>query len=77
MVKATTWQPYSSFKVSAASTAFRSSGFIIVFMEPRSKVPSGFTETLPDVSGTCFTVTNIFIILRIVLLPNDLKHFLK
>ncbi len=29
--------------------------------EALSRVPSSFTATLPEVSGTCFTVTNIFI----------------
>ena len=30
--------------------------------DARSRVPSGFTATLPEVSGTCFTVTITFIL---------------
>ena len=30
-------------------------------LDARSRVPSGFTATLPEVSGTCLTVTRIFI----------------
>ena len=54
----------------AASTAFRSSGLMMVCMDARSRVPSGLTATLPEVSGTCLTVTRIFIFL----LPPTLLH---
>ena len=53
MVNATTLQPSSSFRARAASTAFRSSGLMMVCMDARSRVPSGLTATLPEVSGTC------------------------
>ena len=36
-------------------------GLGMVAMEPRFRVPSGFTATLPEVSGTCLTQTMIFI----------------
>ena len=62
MVKAMTLQPSSSFRDRAASTAFRSSGLMMVCMDARSSVLSGFTATLPEVSGTCLTVTKIFIL---------------
>ena len=62
MVTTMTLQPVSSFSFRAASTAFMSSGFVMVCMEARFKVPSGLTATLPEVSGTCFTQTMIFIV---------------
>ena len=56
-----TSQPVSSFNCRAASTAARSSWFVIVAMAARSIVPSSLTATTPDVSGTCFTQTIAFI----------------
>ena len=47
----------------AASRAFISSGLEMVAMAARSMVPSAFTATLPEVSGTCLTQTMIFILL--------------
>ena len=34
---------------------------VMAAMEARFRVPSGFTATLPEVSGTCLTQTMIFI----------------
>ena len=62
MVTTMTLQPVASFSFRAASTAFMSSGLVMVCMEARFRVPSGFTATLPEVSGTCLTQTMIFII---------------
>src|SRR5574344_1599288 len=62
MVTTVTRQPVSSFSCRAASTAFMSSGLMMVCMDARSSVPSGFTATFPEVSGTCFTQTIIFIL---------------
>ena len=62
MVTTTTLQPVASFSFRAASTAFMSSGLVMVCMDARFRVPSGFTATLPEVSGTCLTQTMIFII---------------
>ena len=45
----------------AASRAFISSGLEMVAIAARSMVPSAFTATLPEVSGTCLTQTMIFI----------------
>ena len=61
METTTTSQPVLSFRVRAASMALRSSGLVMVSMEARSMVPSSFTATLPEVSGTCFTHTIHFI----------------
>ena len=61
METTTTSAPVCSFRTRAASTAFRSSGLVMVAMEARFRVPSGFTATLPEVSGTCLTQTMIFI----------------
>ena len=36
-------------------------------MDARSRVPSGFTATTPDVSGTCLTQTRIFIFKTILI----------
>ena len=55
-------QPVASFSFRAASRAFRSSGLVMVAMDARSRVPSGLTDTLPEVSGTCFTQTIAFIV---------------
>ena len=52
--------PVSSFNCRAASTAFRSSGLVMVAIEARFRVPSSLTATLPEVSGTCLTQTMIF-----------------
>ena len=60
MVTTMTLQPVASFSFRAASTAFISSGLVMVCMDARFSVPSGFTATLPEVSGTCFTQTMIF-----------------
>ncbi len=54
MVTRMTLRPRASFSFSAASTAFLSSGFVMTGMEARFRVPSSFTATLPEVSGTCF-----------------------
>ena len=62
MVTTTTLQPVASLSFRAASTAFMSSGLVMVCMDARFRVPSGFTATLPEVSGTCLTQTMIFII---------------
>ena len=62
MVITTTLQPVASFSFRAASTAFLSSGLMIVAMDARFRVPSGLTATLPEVSGTCFTQTIAFIV---------------
>ena len=35
---------------------------MMVAMDARSRVPSGLTDTLPEVSGTCFTQTIAFIV---------------
>ena len=61
MVMTTTLQPVASFSWRAASRAFISSGFVMVAIEARSMVPSSFTATTPDVSGTCLTHTMHFI----------------
>ena len=60
MVITTTLQPVASFRRRAASTAFLSSGLMMVAMDARFRVPSGLTATLPEVSGTCFTHTIAF-----------------
>ena len=60
MVTTMTLQPVASFIFRAASRAFMSSGFVMVCMEARFSVPSGFTATLPEVSGTCLMETMIF-----------------
>ena len=52
-----------SFRARAPSRAFISSGLEMVAMAARSMVPSALTATLPEVSGTCFTQTMIFIML--------------
>ena len=57
MVTTVTLQPVASFSFRAASTAFMSSGLVMVCMEARFRVPSGLTATLPEVSGTCLTQT--------------------
>src|SRR5699024_756556 len=62
MVTTTTSQPVASFSLRAASRAFRSSGLVMVAIEARSRVPSGLTATLPEVSGTCLTQTIAFIV---------------
>ena len=62
MVMTVTLQPVASFSFRAASTAFISSGLMMVCMDARFRVPSGLTATLPEVSGTCLTQTMIFII---------------
>ena len=62
MVITTTLQPVASFSFRAASTAFLSSGLMMVAMDARFRVPSGLTATLPEVSGTCFTQTIAFIV---------------
>ena len=60
MVTTTTLQPVASLIFRAASRAFISSGLVMVCMDARFRVPSGFTATLPEVSGTCLTQTMIF-----------------
>ena len=62
MVTTITLQPVASFIFRAASRAFMSSGLVMVCIEARFSVPSGFTATLPEVSGTCLTQTMIFIL---------------
>ena len=47
-----------------------SSGLVMVCMDARFRVPSGFTATLPEVSGTCLMETMIFI-----LTFTSLSHF--
>ena len=61
MVTTTTLQPVASLIFRAASRAFISSGLVMVCMDARFRVPSGFTATLPEVSGTCLMETMIFI----------------
>jgi hypothetical protein len=62
MVTTITLQPVASFIFRAASRAFMSSGLVMVCIEARFSVPSGFTATLPEVSGTCLIETMIFIL---------------
>ena len=57
MVTTVTLQPVASLIFRAASTAFMSSGLMMVCIEARFRVPSGLTATLPEVSGTCLTQT--------------------
>ncbi|CUQ44327.1 Uncharacterised protein [Flavonifractor plautii] len=61
METTTTLQPVASLMRSAASTAARSSWLVMVAMAARSMVPSSFTATTPEVSGTCLTQTMHFI----------------